>query len=49
MSAPEQTNDLPTHVLGVCDECRSARWFPSEHDRDLWLKYHPHESSDTDG
>lgn len=36
-------NELPTRFLGVCDECQSARWFTTEHERDLWLKFHPHD------
>ena len=29
--------------LGICDECRQAKNFRSERDRDLWKLNHPHQ------
>jgi hypothetical protein len=34
---------VPTHWLGFCDTCRAAKTFPTARERELWLKYHPHE------
>lgn len=33
----------PTHFVGFCDECLSAKVFSTERARDLWQRHHPHE------
>jgi hypothetical protein len=32
----------PTHFMAICDECRQARTFGGERERDLWMNHHPH-------
>ena len=36
----------PDLFLGVCDECRQAKSFSTERDRELWQKFHPHDEDD---
>jgi hypothetical protein len=32
--------------MAVCDECRQAKPFRTERERDLWQKHHPHFGED---
>ncbi|WP_166462060.1 hypothetical protein [Mycobacterium paragordonae] len=34
---------VPTHYIGICDECQSVKSFPTERARDLWERHHPHD------
>lgn len=30
------------YFMGVCDECRQAKPFATERERELWQKFHTH-------
>jgi hypothetical protein len=34
------------YFMGVCDECRQAKPFRTERERDLWEKFHAHEEAE---
>lgn len=36
-------NGLPTHFMGICDECRSVKVFATAKAREQWEKFHPHQ------
>lgn len=31
------------YFIGICDECRQAKPFATERERDLWEQNHPHQ------
>jgi hypothetical protein len=31
--------------IGMCHECLTVKEFPTERERDLWEKFHPHQES----
>lgn len=43
MSRESIAERTPAHYIGFCDECRQAKTFSSERERELWQKFHPHE------
>jgi hypothetical protein len=45
-AAATQANEIPTHFVGFCDECRTVKSFTSERARDLWSRHHAHDDGD---
>jgi hypothetical protein len=40
MSVLDET--APDVWLGICSECLQSKSFPTERERDLWERFHPH-------
>lgn len=37
---------IPTHYIGICDECGTAKTFTTARARDLWQQHHPHDDEE---